>query len=117
MAYGDFKDLTRRTASHNILRDKALILQKNPKYDWYQRSFPSVVHIFFDKQTSDRGIKNEKMSDQLLGEDFHKSIIRKFKKTKLHSTFIDNILGADLADMQSISKLNKGCTFLLYGIN
>ena len=54
MAYGDFKDLTRRTASHNILRDKALILQKNPKYDGYQRSFPSVVHIFFDKQTSDR---------------------------------------------------------------
>ena len=31
MAYGDFKDLTRRTASDKILRDKAFSLDKNPK--------------------------------------------------------------------------------------
>ena len=33
MAYGDFKDLTRRTVSDKILRDKAFIIAKNPKYD------------------------------------------------------------------------------------
>ena len=33
MAYGDFKDLTRRTASDKILRDKALNITKNPKHD------------------------------------------------------------------------------------
>ena len=33
MAYGDFKDLTRRTASDKILRDKAFNIAKNPKYD------------------------------------------------------------------------------------
>ena len=43
----------------------------------------------------------------------HKPIIRKFNKTKVHSHFTDNILGADLADMQMISKFNKGFRFLL----
>ena len=42
----------------------------------------------------------------------HKLIIRKFKKRKVHSSFIDNIWDADLADMQLISKFNKGIRFL-----
>ena len=32
IAYGDFKDLIRRTASDKILRDKAFNIAKNPKY-------------------------------------------------------------------------------------
>ena len=43
MAYGDFKDLKRRTFSDKILRDKAFIA-KNPKYDGYQRGLASVVY-------------------------------------------------------------------------
>ena len=50
---------------------------------------------------------------QQLGEELHKPIIRKFKKRKVYSLFKDNIWGADLADIQSISKFNKGCRFLL----
>ena len=34
MAYGDFKDLTRRTASDKILHDKAINITKNTKCDW-----------------------------------------------------------------------------------
>ena len=41
-----------------------------------------------------------------------KPIIRKLEK-KVHSPFIDNIWGADLADMQLISKFNKKIRFLL----
>ena len=37
MAYGDFKDLKRRTAFDKILRDKTFDIAKNPKYDEYQR--------------------------------------------------------------------------------
>ena len=37
MVYADFKDLTRRTASVKILRDKAFNIAKDPKYDGYQR--------------------------------------------------------------------------------
>ena len=37
MAYGDFKDLSRRTAGDKVLRDKAFNIAKNPNYDGYQR--------------------------------------------------------------------------------
>ena len=50
MAYGDFKDLARRTDSDKILRDKAFNMAKNPKYDGYQRGIASVVYKFFDKK-------------------------------------------------------------------
>ena len=43
MAYGDFKDVARRTASDKILRDKAFNIAKNPKYDGYQRGLVSMV--------------------------------------------------------------------------
>ena len=36
MNYGDFKDLTRRTASDKILLDEAFNIAKNPRYDGYQ---------------------------------------------------------------------------------
>ena len=52
MAYGDFKDLKRRTASDKILRDKAFNIAKNPKYDGYQRGLSSMVYKFFDKKSA-----------------------------------------------------------------
>ena len=51
--------------------------------------------------------------NEQLDEELHKTIIKKFKKRKVYSTFRDNICGADLADMQLISKFNKGFRFLL----
>ena len=53
--------------------------------------------------------------------ELHKPIIRKFKKRKVYSRFKDNIWGADLADMQLISKFNKGfnfyCALLTFLVN
>ena len=46
MAYGDFKDLKRRTASDKDLRDKAFNIAKNPKYDGYQRGLACMVYNF-----------------------------------------------------------------------
>ena len=43
MAHGDFEDLTRRTASDKILRDKVFNFAKNPRYDRYQRGLASMV--------------------------------------------------------------------------
>ena len=57
MAYGDFKDLTRRTASTKILHDKAFNIAKNLKYDGYQRGLASMAYKFFDKKTSGSSIK------------------------------------------------------------
>ena len=50
MACGDFKDLAKRTAVDQVLRDKAFNIAKNPKYDEYQRGLASTVHNFFDKK-------------------------------------------------------------------
>ena len=48
-----------------------------------------------------------------IAKELHKPIIRKCNKRKVHSPFIDNIWGAGLADMQLVSKFNKGFRFLL----
>ena len=48
MAYGDFKDLNRRTATDKLFRDKAFNVAKNPKYDRLQRGLASMVYNFFD---------------------------------------------------------------------
>ena len=53
----------------------------------------------------------------LLVEELHKPIIKKFKKRKVHSSFIDNIWAADLANIQLISKFNKRIRFLLCDID
>ena len=50
MIYGDFKDLTRRTASDKIVLDKAFNIAKNPKYEIYQGGLTSMVNKFFDKK-------------------------------------------------------------------
>ena len=55
--------------------------------------------IFLIKKTSDRAIKSEEMSNKELAEKLHKPVIWKFNKRKVHSSFIDNIWGADLAGM------------------
>ena len=79
MAYGDFKYLTRRTASEKILCDKRASIAKNPKYDGYRRGLSSMVYTFFDKKTSGCCIKNENISNKELAERLHKPIIRKFQ--------------------------------------
>ena len=50
MAHGDFKDLTRKTASDKILLDKAFKIVKNPKSDGYQCGLASMVYNFFIKK-------------------------------------------------------------------
>ena len=62
-----------------------------------------MVYKFFDKKTAGSGIKSMPQNEQL-AEELHKLIIRKFKKRQVYSAFKDNIWGADLADMQLISK-------------
>ena len=65
-----------------------------------------MVYKFFDKKSKGTGIKSK--PNQQLANELQKPIIRKFKKGKVYSSFKDNIWGVDLADMQLISKYNKG---------
>ena len=128
MAYGDFKDLAKRTFADKVLRDKAFKIASNQKYDGYQRGLASMVYKVFDKKSQGSGrhssstsyrpsssafqVANNNKENIHLADELHKPIVRKFKKRKVFSSFRDNIWGVDLADMQLLSKFNKGFRFL-----
>ena len=112
MSHGDFKNLPRRTASDKILRDEAFDIAKNPQYDGYQRELASMVYKFFDKKSQGSGAANNNENIPL-ADEIHKAITRKCEKRKVYSSFRDNIWGANLADMQLLSKFNKGFRFFL----
>ena len=67
---------------------------------------------FLINKTAGGADKNEIVQNKELAEELHKTVARKFEKEKVHSSFIDNIQAADLADMQVLSKFNK-TNFLL----
>ena len=114
-AYGDHKDLINRTKSDKVLRDKAYNIASNPKYGSYQRGLVSMVYKFFDKKSIGSG--TVKPSSLILADELHKPVIKKFNKRKVYSQFKDNIWGVDLADMQSLSRKNKGIKYLLCAID
>ena len=129
-AYADHKDLINRTEADKVLRDKAYDIASNPEYDGYQRGLASIVYKFFDKKSTAgptvepsslermvSGFKKLKNSSSILADELHKPVIKKFEKRKVYSQFKDNIWGVDLADMQSLSRKNKGIKYLLCAID
>ena len=70
-----------------------------------------MIYKLFDKKTVDGAVKKEIIQNKELADDLHKPVIRKFERQKIH--LLDNIWGADLADMQLLSKFNKWIRFLL----
>ena len=78
MAYRDFKDIARRTASDKVLRDKAFNIAKDPKYDGCQRGLASMVYKFFDKKSKCGGVNIPLELNEQLAKELHKPIIRNF---------------------------------------
>ena len=74
-----------------------------------------MVYKFFDKKSSGSGVATE--PNYQLANELHRQIIRKIKRRKIFSSFRDIIWGVDLADMQSLSKFNKGIEYLLCAID
>ena len=102
-----------KTASDKVLRDKEFNFAKNPKYDGYHRGLASMVYKFFDKKSKGSGVNIPSEFNEQLAEELHKPITRNLKKRTVYSGFRGNIWGADLVDMQLISKCNKRFRFLL----
>ena len=119
--YANHKDLINRTEGDKVLKDKAYDIASNPEYDGYQRGLASMVYKFFDKKSMGSGVKKlkdtAKPSSLILADELHKPVIKKFNKRKVYSQFKDNIWGVDLADMQSLSRKNKGIKYLLCAID
>ena len=74
MAYGDFKDFARKTASNKVVRGKAFNIAKNPKCDGYQRGLDSMVYKFFDEKSKGIGVSISLEPDGELAEELHKVI-------------------------------------------
>ena len=72
-----------------------------------------MVYKFFDKKLKGSGVNILLEFNEQLAQELQKPFIRNFSKRAVYSGFKDNIWGADLADMQLISKFNKGFRFLL----
>ena len=70
-----------------------------------------MVYKFFDKKSSGSGVATE--PNYQLANELHRQIIRKIKRRKIFSSFRDIIWGVDLADMQSLSKYNRGIKYFL----
>ena len=82
-----------------------------------------MVYMFFDKKSKGSGIATlanksaiKSMSNQQLTNEIHKPIFKKFLKRSVCFSFKGNIWGVDLADMQLITKYNKGIRYLLCAI-
>ena len=106
--YSDGKDLAKRTISEKILKDRAYEIDRKLKYDGYQKGLVSMVYKFFDKKTGSGSNVNE-----MLAQELHKPVIKKFKRRKVYARFKDTIWAADLADMGSLSSFNRGVKYLL----
>ena len=63
---------------------------------------------FFDKKTSGGAVKNE-IKSNIESDIFQKidRLSKKLEKRKKHSSFLNIVWGADVADMSLISKVNK----------
>ena len=104
MTYDKYKDLTKRTQSDKVLRDKAFKIMKT-------RGLVSMVYKFFDKKSEDSSVStlvNRFVLNQLqIANELHRLFSRKFKRRRVYSSFKDSILGVDLADMQLVSNYNR----------
>ena len=87
---GKSKDLAKRTQSGKVLRDKALKIAGDPKYDGHQSG---LAYKFFGKKSSLSGVATGPNCQ--LANELHKQIFRRFKRRKVYSSFRDNIWGAD----------------------
>ena len=114
-AYVKYKDRLNRKQSDIVFKNKALKTATDPRVNGYQRGLASMVYKFFNERTKgfDISLQANSLNNEILAEELHKPIIKNFKRRKVYSSFKDNIWGVDLADMQLISKYNKGIRYLL----
>ena len=103
--------MTKRKESGKVLKDKAFKIGR--LYGSYERGLASAM--FFNKKSSGSGAKS--MLNQQIADELHKAI-RKFKRLKDYFLFKNNLCGADLADVELISKeLDSHYVWLIFLVN
>ena len=90
------------------MKDRAYAIAPNPIYNEYQRGLASIVYKNFHKKTGSGANVNE-----VLAQELHIPVIKKFKLRKVFVRFKDNIWVADLAEMRPFSSKNGGVKYFL----
>ena len=91
MAYDKSKDLTKRTQTYKVFRDKTFKIASDSEYDGYQKGLVSMVYKFFDKTFSESGVATESEPNYQLANELHRQIIKKFRRGKVYASHKDNI--------------------------
>ena len=88
-----YKDRANRRQFDIVLKNKSLKIATDPRVKGYQRGLESMVYKFFNERTKGSGINNKGnlLVNSQLAEEVHKPIIKKFKRSKVYSSFKDNI--------------------------
>ena len=113
MGYNKFKDLEKRTKSGIVLKNKALKIFSNPKYNGDERGCASMVYNFFYKKSKGSGLKKiwgsfYKIHNKLM--NFMNQLLESSNKEKF-ILLLRTIFGVLI--LQLISKHNKGIRYLL----
>ena len=98
------------------MKDRAYEIARNCEYDGYQLTLASMVYKVFNKKTGLGARATSKVGisvNEQLAEELHKPVTKKFKRRNVYARFKDNILLADLAEMESLSSKNKNVKYLL----
>ena len=87
-----------------LLKIQIIMVIKEVLLQWFVNFLIKSLYVLL--------LKTRLFQTNILAEELHQIIIRKFEKRKVYLSFIDNIWGADLADMQLMSKFNNVIRFL-----
>ena len=82
MAYGKFKDFTKRTQSDKVLIDKAFKIASNPRYDGYQRRLASADTSFLIKNLLEVALKMKLNKINNVKMNFINQLLERFKNEK-----------------------------------
>ena len=106
------KYLPKRTISGKVLKDRAYEIELNSTYDGYQRELASMVYTLFYKKKGSGLNANDVLAQQL-----HKPVNKKFKSRKFYSRIKYNIWETDFVEMGSFSSCSWDVEYLLCAID
>ena len=96
------------------MKDKAYETALNPKHNGYQKRLASMVCKIFNKKTRSGARDKARVNvNEVLPQELHKEVIKKFKRWKVYARCKDNIWAADLVEMESLYSKNRGIKYLL----
>ena len=96
------------------MKDSAYEIAINPTYNGYKRGLESMMYKLFDKKIESRKKANV---NEVLAQELHKPVIKKFKTTKMYEKFKDNIWVTDFAEIALSSSKNRSVKYFFFVID